>query len=354
MALRLRRGTDAERLIMTPPEAGELIYTTDTKAVYVGDGTTVGGLPVSGQALGIDDLGNVTVTAPNDGDILKWNGSAWINTPQESLEKPGNIYGTDSTLLIDTDNSVIVGPIVANTAIVGDLIGDVTGNADGDHTGTFTGTVTGNVIGALDGDVTGSVFSDDSSVIVDAIDRSITADRVTATDIFTGALITNSFNSITVKPTNTAQINTLTVEAIDQQAKINIRRSSDSNIIGSDYDTDGSGGVIWTRVGLDGDQLIGGMFGYENALAIFSNDTSNNFPESHHIIWRDGKLGVGVFFPSESLETSGNAVVNGFVQFGSLTTTERDALTAANGMVIYNSTDNKFQGYENGAWVNLV
>jgi hypothetical protein len=23
-------------------------------------------------------------------------------------------------------------------------------------------------------------------------------------------------------------------------------------------------------------------------------------------------------------------------------------------MVIYNSTDNKFQGYENGAWVNLV
>ena len=44
----------------------------------------------------------------------------------------------------------------------------------------------------------------------------------------------------------------------------------------------------------------------------------------------------------------------GFVQFGSMTTTQRDALTAANGMVIYNSSDNKFQGYENGAWVNLV
>ncbi len=44
----------------------------------------------------------------------------------------------------------------------------------------------------------------------------------------------------------------------------------------------------------------------------------------------------------------------GYTQFGSLTTTERDALTAANGMVIYNTTDNKFQGRENGAWVNLV
>ena len=50
----------------------------------------------------------------------------------------------------------------------------------------------------------------------------------------------------------------------------------------------------------------------------------------------------------------GNAKATGFVQFGSLTTTQRNALTAANGMVIYNTRDNKFQGYENGAWVNLV
>lgn len=51
---------------------------------------------------------------------------------------------------------------------------------------------------------------------------------------------------------------------------------------------------------------------------------------------------------------SGLTVANAFVQFGSLTTTERNALAAANGMVIYNSTDNKFQGYENGAWANLI
>ena len=42
MALRLRRGTDAERLVITPVE-GELLYTTDTKTVYIGDGTTQGG-----------------------------------------------------------------------------------------------------------------------------------------------------------------------------------------------------------------------------------------------------------------------------------------------------------------------
>ena len=42
MALQVRRGTNAERLGITPSE-GELIYTTDTKQIYVGDGTTAGG-----------------------------------------------------------------------------------------------------------------------------------------------------------------------------------------------------------------------------------------------------------------------------------------------------------------------
>jgi hypothetical protein len=37
----------------------------------------------------------------------------------------------------------------------------------------------------------------------------------------------------------------------------------------------------------------------------------------------------------------------------SITTTNRDSLTSANGDLIYNSTTNKFQGYANGAWVDL-
>ena len=42
------------------------------------------------------------------------------------------------------------------------------------------------------------------------------------------------------------------------------------------------------------------------------------------------------------------------LKLSNLTTTQRNALTAMNGMVIYNTTDNKFQGYENGAWANLI
>lgn len=38
----------------------------------------------------------------------------------------------------------------------------------------------------------------------------------------------------------------------------------------------------------------------------------------------------------------------------SLTTSQRDALTVANGLLIYNSTLNKFQGYENSAWTSFT
>ena len=69
---------------------------------------------------------------------------------------------------------------------------------------------------------------------------------------------------------------------------------------------------------------------------------------------KDGNLGVNTLTPTEKLDVVGNVKTSGFVQFGSLTTAERNALSAVNGMVIYNSDDNKFQGYENGGWANLI
>lgn len=41
------------------------------------------------------------------------------------------------------------------------------------------------------------------------------------------------------------------------------------------------------------------------------------------------------------------------LNLASFTTTERNALTATEGDMIYNTSDNKFQGYANGVWVDL-
>jgi len=70
----------------------------------------------------------------------------------------------------------------------------------------------------------------------------------------------------------------------------------------------------------------------------------------------NNRVGVGMSTPASTLDVTGNVKISGANELllGSMTTTQRNALTAANGMIIYNTTDNKFQGYENSGWANLI
>lgn len=348
MALRLRRGTDAERLIMTPPDAGELIYTTDTKAVYVGDGTTPGGIPVSGAALDLDSLGDVDLSGGvNAGEILQYNGTQWVNTVAPDVT--GNVYGRDSTLLVDTDNSVIVGPIVTDTPIIGDLVGDVTGNADGNHTGIFTGSV----FGTLDGDVTGSVFGDDSTIIVDAINQTITVQSLT-----TNTIIATDYTAPGTQPVRFVNSDgtfpfDVEMEATENFLNLQLIKQSTSDLTG---DTGTYGKIDFRRNDINGAELVSEIWGGGDGYFYFTAD-ENGLPSARGaevtMTWKNGQLGIGTYAPSAVLDVQGEITSTSFVQFGSLTTVERDDLTPANGMVIYNTTNNKFEGYQNGAWINL-
>jgi hypothetical protein len=143
MGLQIRRGTNAERQTIVPLQ-GELLFTTDTKKLYVGDGTSIGGVSVdttngggeadgnttytisaesvlgganlrltgsdstidevqlaagtnvsivrtdantitisstgSGSVSSLDDLTDVAVSLPTPGQVLSYNGSGWTNT----------------------------------------------------------------------------------------------------------------------------------------------------------------------------------------------------------------------------------------------------------------------------------
>ena len=67
----------------------------------------------------------------------------------------------------------------------------------------------------------------------------------------------------------------------------------------------------------------------------------------------NGRIGIGTTTPATSALLDLTSTT-GALLLTRMTTAQRDALTAINGMILYNSTLNKFQGYENGSWASLI
>ena len=86
----------------------------------------------------------------------------------------------------------------------------------------------------------------------------------------------------------------------------------------------------------------------DSAIAVaYQFDTSTNFATAGAKLVSVQNNNVEKFF----IDKDGSTWFNGSVQVGNMTTTERDALTPANGMIIYNTTTNAFNFRENGTWV---
>ncbi len=98
---------------------------------------------------------------------------------------------------------------------------------------------------------------------------------------------------------------------------------------------------------IDGNEISGGMAGGapgNHHLHIKPGDNS-----SYLLLAEDGgNVGVGTTSPQGALDISSTS--GGFI-VPRMTTAQRDALTAVNGMIIYNTSTNQFNFYENGAWV---
>ena len=210
MALKLRRGTNAERLTITP-ESGELIYVTDNKKLYVGDGSTLGGTVVSGLVDVVDD------TSPSLGGDLDLNGNNITGTGNINIT--GTITATGNINLGDgaggdviSVGGVVSGALVPDEDIVhdigsgslrwrnawfssisaagqitadsiqADLIADDSSVAYDNLTNTFNGNFSGSLTGDVTGDVTGSIFGDDSSPLVDSVASEIVGKINTSQD----------------------------------------------------------------------------------------------------------------------------------------------------------------------------
>jgi hypothetical protein len=212
MSLQIRRGTAAQLAVITPV-VGELIFTTDTKAVYVGDGTTTGGVPVA-----VGGSGNVTGTnllttgvASATGNVTGGN----INTGGRvvatgNITTSGFFVGNGSALTGITASAVdaanLTGNTIANTVLYSSLVTvgtlanvSVSGNVQGGNlrtagqvssTGNITGgnILTGGNVSATT-NVTGGNLLTGGTVSATgnaAVGNLTTAGQVTATGNVTG------------------------------------------------------------------------------------------------------------------------------------------------------------------------
>ena len=113
----------------------------------------------------LDGLSNTTITSNTAGEILKWNGSAWVNnTLAEAGIQPAGNYLTSYT---ETDTLATVTARGATTSTAVTFSGGITGNLSG-NAATASTLQTARTI-ALSGDVSGSAsFNGGSNVTITA------------------------------------------------------------------------------------------------------------------------------------------------------------------------------------------
>ena len=93
-----------------------------------------------------------------------------------------------------------------------------------------------------------------------------------------------------------------------------------------------------------------------SSLNVTGNISAGNVNISGNIV--SNTVGTPTFVSTTSITLQGTTVVNvtggAVFRLPKLTTIQKTAITAVNGDILYDTDLNKFQGYENGVWANLI
>ena len=417
MALRIRRGTEADRQLLTgqDPAVGEPIFVTDTNKLYIGKSGTTGGQIINpDQAL--NDLSNVNCPTPTNGQALVFNTAQnkWINGAVQTINSIGDVADVDITTAAPTVNQVLkwdgskfipandIDTQIALASASIDDLGDVsTSGVDAPSNGQVLAwnagaaqfkpinpvfNQTGTFDGTFEGTMKGTLVGDDSTILVDGITNTIKLDN--GQIFFDGVQIkllagnnNLKFGEVTDNVGPTFQLyntdKSQPIEIISVGGTGNDFSKFQFNVKDNSLQTpvtftagDSLAGISWNGWDTNNSKYIPSaqMYGkvstsagsvaadtVKGTLVFATNDGTASAPSLKFMEFTsDGRLSINSQTANATLDVNGNAKIGTELLLGSMTTTQRDALTAANGMIIYNTTDNKFQGYENGAWSNLI
>jgi len=395
MALRLRRGTDAQRLLITPAE-GELIYTTDTKSLYVGDGSTVGGLIInSAENLTLGELNDVDLITnpPATNQVLKWDGANWVpgddlgadllnNIIQAGQDFRINIIADDSTRMVDVANNTLTGDLYGDvwdlavnekvvesnqrwskldihkddgTLILGHNTGSLYaqdgavivdgtiraffGDVDGSMRGSVFNedlsiAIVNHLTGEITGDLTGSVYADDSTRVIDGLTGDVVG------DVINSIVETNTLTATSATATN-ANLENVTIS----KAGVPVLTITNNQPLVDLYDGDLHSVIVFKTTDINGDRNSATMGSSDTLFTISKNDGAGNLPDANKLtISSDGKFGMGTIAPAATLDVQGSIKPGVYAD-----ATARDAAIPqpVEGMLVYLQSTQKFIGYVN-------
>jgi len=367
MPLQIRRGTQAEREALTvPPADGELVYEKDTGLLYIGDGVTQGGNLV--VSIAEDDVEDLVANLFENGEHVGISYSAvggQINSTvnfenyqgviRASAFK-GSLVADDSTLLVDGINGLVPAEVVSGT-FTGNVIGNVTGN--------LTGEVIGNTTGYHTGDITGSVFSDDSTVLVNGVNSSLNTTGLTIED---NSIVPVGKEIEFGSPTKATRLRVWQTGLEDGFLNLtgSLTESGDSPWMITELSR---GSNDAPEIVQQNDLLSGILFkGYDGNNYIRAATIAVQVDEE--VVNGSEVVPGKVLFVVQSSADGAGPDDNQFLSFNSkgvlsVPVVQTGSFTTGNlpsspvvGMIIYNTSTNKFQGYQNTngttpEWVDL-
>jgi hypothetical protein len=199
---------------------------------------------------------------------------------------------------------------------------------------TLYGSLIGDVTGDVTGDIKGSVFLDNSSLVIDG----------QLGDIYPRRIVSDGLLRITTPAAATT--NFIQMESNDQYTSLSLLRTSASDLTGTNrrygqirFGKDDSTGRTDSNI----------ISGNEDFLWIF-NGADGVVADSKLLALSEGDVGIGTVTPAAKLDVQG-AIKPGVYADN----TARDAAITSPvaGMMIFNTTGTKFQGYTGSAWVDL-
>lgn len=385
MSFRIRRGVDADRQTRTF-DLAEPVYMTDTGKLYIGDGSTPGGVLLTTELS--DD------STPELSGSLDLNGNNIVGTGNINID--GTITASGNINLGDgAEDNVIVGGQISSDLIPADndtydlgsetrtwkagYFEDLTVDSEINTDSIVVNTIldsNSNVVwtsstNEVSADIRGSVYSQDSGVIVNAETGDIFATDIDAELVsasLSGNVLANDGNLILNNSSRELFVNQINsddfriVGTTSGEAFLNIIGNEDRGVLRLTHSSESDiaapdiayGSVFFQRNDINGNVATGVIAGTNDTL-LFTVDSSGQFANDAQFFkfTETGLFGIGTQDPQNTLDVRGEVVAAGYVQFGSYTTTERDSLTVSNGAVIYNASDDRFQGFQAGSWINL-